>query len=52
MIKAIFAAIVTIVVGILIESIGVRANVNIGSIFSIAIMGAFIIYNIDKKKDR
>ena len=50
--KAILAAIVSLVLGVLAEaSVGVRWNMTgIGCIVSVAIMGAFIIYFNDKKK--
>ena len=50
--KAIFAAIVSLVLGVLAEaSVGVRWNMTgIGCIVSVAIMGAFIIYFNDKKE--
>ena len=50
--KAILAAIVSLVLGVLAEaSVGVRWNMTgIGCIVSVVIMGAFIIYFNDKKK--
>ncbi len=50
--KAILAAIVSLVLGVLAEaSVGVRWNMTgIGCIVSVAIMGAFIIYFNDKKQ--
>ena len=50
--KAILAAIVSLVLGVLAEaSVGVRWNMTgIGCIVSVAIMGAFIIYFNDKKE--
>ena len=50
--KAILAAIVSLVLGVLAEaSVGVRWNMaGIGCMVSVVIMGAFIIYFNDKKK--
>ena len=50
--KAILAAIVSLVLGVLAEaSVGVRWNMTgIGCMVSVVIMGAFIIYFNDKKK--
>ena len=50
--KAILAAIVSLVLGVLAEaSVGVRWNMTgIGRMVSVVIMGAFIIYFNDKKK--
>ena len=49
--KAILAAIVSLVLGVLAEGLGTRWNMaGIGCMVSVAVMGAFIIYFNDKKK--
>lgn len=49
--KAILAAIVSLVLGVLAEGLGTQWNTTgIGCMVSVAVMGAFIIYFNDKKK--
>ena len=49
--KAILAAIVSLVLGVLAEGLGTRWNMaGIGCMVSVDVMGAFIIYFNDKKK--
>ena len=49
--KAILAAIVSLVLGVLVEGLGTQWNMTgIGCMVSVAVMGAFIIYFNDKKK--
>ena len=49
--KAILAAIVSLVLGVLAEGLGTRWNMaGIGCMVSVTVMGAFIIYFNDKKK--
>ena len=49
--KAILAAIVSLVLGVLTEGLGTQWNMTgIGCMVSVAVMGAFIIYFNDKKK--
>ena len=51
MAKAILAAIVSLVLGVLAEGLGTQWNMTgIGCMVSVAVMGAFIIYFNDKKK--
>ena len=47
----ILAAIITIVLGVLAEGLGVRWNMTgIGSIVSVAVMGAIILFAVRHKK--
>lgn len=49
--KALLAAIISLILGILAEGLGTRWNMRgIGCMVSVAVMGAFIIYFNDKKK--
>ena len=50
--KAIFAAVITLISGIVAELLLDSINLHYGSIFSIAVMGAFIICEIDKKREK